>query len=391
MPPRAVSKIPHLEGLRGAAAVQVAIFHAVIFYFPAWFFASAPAGALANHVAFSPLRFVFDGNFSVYIFFVLSGYVLTAPYSDPRRRPLSIAAGRAVRLLIPTICAAVFGSVLAVLFINLTQEVTIPAWTIGSVGWWQTDVTATGILDHAIRVALIGYDQGAALFRSFGPPFREASNAPLWTMSVELQGSMLVLVLARLSSRWLVWPALMISIAVTWETCFLCFVIGHIISRYALDQRLITIPYVGPPLIAAAIGLSYVSSLSTAELITIPVVDPTLLRTAAAAALFLGICASPAVRSAMGSPAMVRLGAWSFPLYLVHWPLLAFAGAAVAALIEPHWPLAARPAGVATAAIATIGCAAIFLRIDRRAQAAAAVITKHRPRQSGWWSTATSG
>src|SRR6476646_6648538 len=91
-----------LDGLRGLAALVV-VFHHVLLTWPGW--ANAYLGSHGNALAYSPLHVVLDGTFAVYVFFVLSGYVLTLQ-SERLSRWRGYYGARLARLYLP-----VWGSV----------------------------------------------------------------------------------------------------------------------------------------------------------------------------------------------------------------------------------------------------------------------------------------
>ena len=64
------AKVPYLEGLRGIAAMQVVLLHFVTGFLP----------NTAQH-AWPPLRVLFDGHTAVYVFFLISGAVLTPSFA----------------------------------------------------------------------------------------------------------------------------------------------------------------------------------------------------------------------------------------------------------------------------------------------------------------------
>ncbi|MBW4590021.1 acyltransferase family protein [Aetokthonos hydrillicola Thurmond2011] len=119
-------KISYLDGLRGIAALLVFIFH-----FIKIFYAAISDGKVEySHLPFgvdlalydSPFFFLCNGYFSVCIFFVLSGYVLTRAYFTKQDKLILIkrAIARYPRLMIPSAISTLF--VVPFLYLNMYRE-----------------------------------------------------------------------------------------------------------------------------------------------------------------------------------------------------------------------------------------------------------------------------
>lgn len=81
-------KINYLNGLRGVAAINVMIMHFFVALAPAMVYGSkypSHFGSLDQIFSTTPLGLIGAGNFSVCIFFVLSGYVLTQKFSKQKK------------------------------------------------------------------------------------------------------------------------------------------------------------------------------------------------------------------------------------------------------------------------------------------------------------------
>jgi len=105
-----VKKLTYLESLRGLAALAVVFNHLAIAFYPALFFGpSAPSHtgrALEAAISGTPLNLLYNGAFSVSIFFVLSGFVLSYGFFRDRSAtvallPLAVPLSRGVPRHVP--------------------------------------------------------------------------------------------------------------------------------------------------------------------------------------------------------------------------------------------------------------------------------------------------
>src|SRR6202022_4888463 len=114
-------RIAYLESIRGLAALQVLLFHFLSAFAPDLVFTPPPGAIVAGTIHLSPLYFLYDGYSAVYIFFVLSAYVLTRSFENHLAQPSSQIVARLIRLGLPAL-AATLGAA-APLFIFGTAEV----------------------------------------------------------------------------------------------------------------------------------------------------------------------------------------------------------------------------------------------------------------------------
>src|SRR6202011_2052171 len=87
-------RIAYLESIRGLAALQVLLLHFLSAFAPCLVFTPPPDAIVARTVHLSPLYFLYDGYSAVYIFFVLSGYVLTRSFERYLEHPLALISAR---------------------------------------------------------------------------------------------------------------------------------------------------------------------------------------------------------------------------------------------------------------------------------------------------------
>jgi peptidoglycan/LPS O-acetylase OafA/YrhL len=212
-------KITYLDGLRGIAAINVMIMHFFIILVPAMIYSDrmpSHLGNLEQIFSSTPLGLIGAGNFSVCIFFVLSGYVLTQKYFKTKDKKIIISSAvrRYLRLFVPVLAATVLSFFLA----------------------------STGVFHYYIETVAISGNNNYANYWTFTPDIVDAVkqavwgtffagndtyNPVLWTMAVEFYGSMLVFAMAFLfglqRTRWTFYLA---AAVLFFNTYYLAFIIG---------------------------------------------------------------------------------------------------------------------------------------------------------------------
>ncbi|AKB77360.1 acyltransferase, putative [Methanosarcina horonobensis HB-1 = JCM 15518] len=217
-------KISYLDGLRGIAAVNVMIMHFFVALAPAMIYGSelpSHFGNLDHLFSTTPLGLIGAGNFSVCIFFVLSGYVLTQKFFKTRDNNVIInsAMRRYIRLFVPVFAAVMLSYLLASTG-SYRYYIETMAVSAGSNyrGYW----TFTPDILDAIK---------QAVWNSFFLGGTIHYNPVLWTMTIEFYGSMLVFTMAllfgSLRSRWTFYLA---SAVLFVNSYYLAFVIGMVFA-----------------------------------------------------------------------------------------------------------------------------------------------------------------
>lgn len=142
-------RIDSLDGLRGVAACIVVVHHSLM---PSPSFAgivtgAAPSGAMQWLLTYTPLRIIWAGSEAVWVFFVLSGFVLVRPYVSERRLDTGrYYLRRFVRLYLPVFASYVFARALRV----------VPREPDPSHTWWIAGhVPAVGIEDSVRTMTLL--------------------------------------------------------------------------------------------------------------------------------------------------------------------------------------------------------------------------------------------
>ncbi|MFD1720133.1 acyltransferase family protein [Amnibacterium endophyticum] len=127
--PALPERLSSLDGLRGVAAVVVLVHHALLTvpllaraYADSG--ASVPEGTLAWWLAYSPLHLAWAGREAVFLFFVLSGVVVTLPaLRSPGFDWVAFYPRRIVRIYGPVAAALAFGLVLTLLVPRFNDHV----------------------------------------------------------------------------------------------------------------------------------------------------------------------------------------------------------------------------------------------------------------------------
>jgi peptidoglycan/LPS O-acetylase OafA/YrhL len=319
-------KVQYLEGLRGIAAMQVVLLHFVTGFLP-W---------TAEH-AWPPLRVAFDGHTAVYVFFLISGTVLTPSFARPGSF-LAKLAKRLVRLGIPVAAAAALATALLALMPDAHLQVS----AMNGSAWLAMDSSGAPTLSHLAREIgldslLLGYRE-ATLFGPLAPhlpPMELSLDAPFWSLHLELYGSLLVLCLVSLRA----WSATAHRIAIAAAVLtfaahpMFLFVLGHLLlpAQPSRQARGASKDYRGVALLLLGFALC-----TTKDWLVVEWLRQTLCKSELACApslfqfqsqlgaiaLYLGVLLSPLAWPFLGSAPCRQLGRLSFSIYLLHFPIL---------------------------------------------------------------------
>ena len=190
-------RLPQLDGLRGVAAVVVVIFHFLLAFIPSFLphplaFApnENPAETLRSFwLADSPVGILFNGPFAVYVFFVLSGFVVSNAAAN-RNNPVYLnVLFRYLRLSIPTTASIILAWMLLGLFPDKVRSLNLvlPHNWLELIRQSPLPPLSFALTDGFLNVFKDG-------FSSF--------NVVLWTMKIELFGSLAIyLVYGLVESR----------------------------------------------------------------------------------------------------------------------------------------------------------------------------------------------
>ncbi len=399
-PPFAPVRISYLESIRGLAAIQVLLLHFFAAFVPDLVF-PGHSSALAASIHLSPLSFLYDGYSAVYIFFTLSGYVLTRSFERQSMRPQLRIVARVVRLGLPALLATVVAAALMVLFGKANVEA--GKW-LGS-DWlsrqWDTDLSTISIIrDGTVNALFLGYrDMPGAVFLA---PWQQSTEqsfiTPLWTLSIEFYGSMTILLLCWCAQRsrqlWLL--VVLLGAVFTIRSAYLCFFAGHLLAVGYCAER------------PAPERASLPAALAAFGLLSCVVADiwqpdwlislyswptpwlfagqfPPMQQKAFGAVLFLvGIIHLQVCRDFLSKPWLVARSKLSFPLYLMHWPIMCGPAAALFLSLNKmagtgFAQISALVSGIALA----VAASKVFASVDRYAVEISARLRGHAIDNSG--------
>jgi peptidoglycan/LPS O-acetylase OafA/YrhL len=321
----------YLDGLRGLAALYVVFHHA-------WQFAVSRPDAAQLPRWFTIFTLFKPGSYGVTVFIVLSGYCLALPVAraaDPQLNGgLTRFLTQRARRILPPYYAAVALSI-ALLLVNPTlREPTGTKWDIA-----LPALTPASIASHV------------ALFHNLVEPWQWKLNPPLWSVALEWQiyflfALLFVPVWRRSGIVTAVSFALILGVApLAWGGGFAhpwfigSFALGMMAAAVGFSARfdpegVRRVPW---GIVAMALCVPAAAAVLLSRRSPIPDVLAELSLSVAVAAFLIRSTRSvenQARRSLLWileNPYSVKLGSFSYSLYLVHYPMLAL----LAVLLRP--------------------------------------------------------
>lgn len=221
-------KLLYLEGLRGLAAMVVVVFHFLLAAYPAAISGNLEMAhrPIEAFLPLTPLYLFYSGSFSVAIFFVMSGFVLSYPYFTKKQNEIAYSGlfRRYFRLAIPVLATSIG------IFLLMKS------------GWLNTQILQNvGITTKSNELHSI-YSFHIDTLYNFTPHFVSMLSESLynvfftdnfkynpvfWTIKVEFWGSLLVfgflLLMGDYKHRWLGYGFLIFLVQ---TPQYLAFVLG---------------------------------------------------------------------------------------------------------------------------------------------------------------------
>jgi peptidoglycan/LPS O-acetylase OafA/YrhL len=343
-----------LDGVRGLACLGVILFHFLVVFAPYVVYDGTPANTLDRSMQtwlhHSPFFFAVNGQFCVCVFFVMSGYVLTASlYRDFTVNALvRRVAGRFIRLYIP---AAVS---------------TLLAFTLMTAHLYRVDKISALRGDDAVAVPTNFVDPIGQLLRNLGlntflgaPTVDQLYNTPLWTMSIEFKGSMFVFLAVALWAVWRPSRWFMASVALSLlllgqsrEAYFGAFLVGSMMAAWPTQKTNSVIVVALPLIIGCALG----------SFTGLPLWHDATTRIYCFGAILLvwGVLTGESVQQMFDARPLRWLGKQSFSLYLIHQPIIYSLGTATYLALIDSGVMVALVAAFTAVIAASLALAPLF-------------------------------
>lgn len=307
----------HLDGLRGIAALSVAVLH----FFRAFNNDFLSPNNPLNNTLISAL---WNGHFAVTVFFSLSGLLfLRKFYGIDLPSCLRAAAKRYLRLAIPIFALSIIA--LGLHAFGLFQNVAAASKS-GSdwlVKWYRFEPDIRLALAEPLVLAFVSFDA------------KLSYNTNLWTISYELFGVFVVIAFG-FSSRFLSkpWQLLIIALllAVAFRSRYFDFFLGAALALFLLHRPLELPMWGGLALIAIS---SFGARLLQLPSLPIPIIH--LAYPLASVALILAIDTCRPLRSLLSQKVFTFLGRISFGVYLIHMLMLCSVASSVYLRTESLW------------------------------------------------------
>ena len=350
-----------LEFLRGIAALVVLNWHSLLAFAPSA--AGVTADSAGQSLKISPAFVAFNGRAAVYLFFVLSSYVLVKRYYFSRK-PEDLLFGAAKRL--PRLAGPVLVTVIASCIVfKLDLYSFADAAAITRSGWLAAFGDTATVLSSETANFSDAFMQGAWWTFIAGDNSYDSS---LWTMTFEFWGSLLAFILAPIvfflhdRSRLLCWCAVGVGMVLAWQVSFVFVAFAASLSLYPLlSSRLRLNAWTRGLLVAASLlllgyggyGVGAYRPLAMLEFDGLSLnLRQACVAVPASLMLVYAVLSMESPPSWLSSKAARLVGDLSFPLYLVHVPVICSLGS---------WALLVSGSAALGAAAAMLGSVLVAL------------------------------
>jgi peptidoglycan/LPS O-acetylase OafA/YrhL len=350
-----------LEALRGLASIIVLLAHTMMAFYPCLWWGGGPSCSPGASLLGEPWFFVFNGISAVAFFFVLSGFVLTRAYFASYDHNI-IVRGALKRW--PRLAGPVLVSVLA-------------SWLLASFGLYYA--VEAGRLMGNEWLAFEGGNPDTSFARALAQGLftfvRGDSNfdMPIWSMRVEFAGTYIAFGIAilLLLVRQHPWPVISLYVApilfifhgFAGGRVFVPFIVGAVLARFLPQQKRLS-PWIAAPVVLVSLyflgflppghgSYAWLGNLLSASPFQVPA---NYIHLIGASALIVVVELCPAARWPLSGPVSRFVGELSFPLYLIHLPVIMSIGSFcyLSARSLPHAQFLAAATSVGIALLAAV-------------------------------------
>lgn len=318
-PPLRTGRIAAFDGLRGVAAAVVVLFHYLCMLHPTL---TPGMSETVYWLVDTPIHILWNGLFSVAVFFVLSGFVMAAAADRRRNSLVTSSITRYLRLALPATasCLLAWGWLTA-----FPDSADALKNTLNAPSRW---------LDYTYQETILPpwYAGADGMFASFIRGYSRFNNV-LWTMKVELFGSIGIFLLYAFTQGRvrLLWAAIAGAVVLLWlPATYMGFVFGAVLyeahRRDLLKSTSSILPVFAFVVAIVLGGLGHGAHLRL-DLVNVPEAwrvgqSRGFMDGVAATLLIYAVLTLPKLAQAFTRPVPLFLGRISFGLYLVHVPPL---------------------------------------------------------------------
>ena len=325
-------KIKYLEGLRGVAAIIVVFCHlrntCFIVEHESLYksIGQLPVGILKSFFINAIERLV-DGNLSVWIFWVLSAYVISIrffkPNQDYNKILISSFSKRYFRLLIPVLVSVLFAWLLlqrGLLYHKQLAVVLGPRYSWLN-NYYNFNANFPGALQSAFYETFFNFQASSSY------------NYVLWSIQNEFLGSLFIFglfgVIRHNANRYILYGIILVVLLLLQMHWLCAFVLGYILCDYDYSIKhhkyLDHIKRIEGKLHAYNFIILVVSLLFVVfgkTIMTLPGIPGTLQSLILSVAIVYFCIRNQYYRSFFASKIPLWLGKVSFGVYLIHWPVI---------------------------------------------------------------------
>lgn len=360
------SRLTYLDGLRGWAAVVVLLDHIFPFFLLRVNGPSADGlrhlllnGPIVGRVEYAMgfvgvvlYRFLTDGLTAVYVFFVLSGYVLSVGYVKTRNKELITdqALRRYIRLTVPisSACFIAFFLLKSGLMYNQRVDAAVGGDWIGGFYHWSPG------FDSLLRFSLFDVYFNFSDSRSF--------IFTLWTMQIEFFGSFLIFsllaIFGHLRNRWIPYGLALIAVCLI-NRNLISFMLGLFIAELYQFEQVRAVLAGKKARIAVSVMLAVVVTLPVLVFHFLPRGLFSDVSTLAATVIVVSTIMLRPLQTGFTSRVSVFLGKISFSLYLVHPLVICSIGAWYFVVMRSYLSL---PVLISSCAVLIAGLSVMFAK-----------------------------